>query len=325
MSRGEHRVGPRPSQRIVIGALVLACGGEGFGYLLYKAFDLRAQIAAPGASSWFVSAMLLSGRFLGSALLLARYRPSRAELTQGLWLGGFAGVANGLLIDGMNFSDTSTSAFLSQGFVAILPVLGAIAARRLPSFRIVGAVVISMIGLAVLARFDPRELTLGRGEAEILLAACAFAGQIFSISRPRYAGNRAGAATLVMFASAGVLGLPVALLTSRPRDFERLTQSADLWLLLGLITVCATLVPMWLMNRYQRHVTSTEAGIIYGAEPVIASALSLFLPSLITPIVHAPYPNESLSPRLIFAGLLVLLANFLLEGRPSKQKELATT
>lgn len=316
---------PTPSRRVVLAGLLLACLGEAIGYPLLKAFDLLSGVAAPGASSWFVSAVLLGARFLGAAialLMVTRSRPTRDEAAQGLWLGVFACAGTVLLVDGMNFCDTSTSAFLSQGYVVILPLLSAIACRRWPLPRVLAAVLISMTGLAVLARVDPLALRLGRGEAEVLLSACAFAGQIFSISRARYQQNRSGPVSLVMFGCAGLLALPIALATRRSGDFSALSAAPGFWLFIALITLVATLVPMWLMNRYQRYVSSAEAGVIYGAEPVLASCLALFCPEWLAPIAHAPYANEHLSLRLLLGGILVLFANFLLQTRSAPQQEL---
>jgi drug/metabolite transporter (DMT)-like permease len=309
----------RPSAlRFALLALVVACWGEAVGFPLMKAFALRAGLVAPGVSGWFMTALLLTGRFLAAALVLLcfeRKLPSKSELAQGLWIGGFAGAGHILQTDGLNWTDASTSAFLTQGYVVVLPILAAIEGRRRPERRVLWAVLFNLIGLAVLARFDPSRLTLGRGEGETLLAALLFAGQIFSISRPRYARNEAGPVTLVMFLTVGLGSIPLAVATGHSSDFDRLTASSALWSLLGLLTLLSTLLPFVLMNRYQRHVSSSEAGVIYGAEPVFASLLALCLPAVLSPIAGVVYANERLSLRLVVGALLVTLAPLLLRPR----------
>ena len=270
--------------RLAVCALLIACLGEAVGFPLMKAFALCSDSVAPGARSWFMTAFLLAGRFLGAALVLCcfeRKLPTKSELEQGLWIGVFAGAGHLLQADGLNWTEASTSAFLTQGYVVILPLLAAIESHSRPERRVLWAVLVNLIGLAVLARFDPRTLTLGRGEAETLLAALLFAGQIFSISRPRYAHNQAGPVTLVMFLTIGLGSLPLSAAAARPGDFAAFTSSPQLWALLGLLAVFSTLVPFVLMNRYQRQVPASEAGVIYGAEPVLASALALFLPAVL--------------------------------------------
>jgi drug/metabolite transporter (DMT)-like permease len=309
----------RPSaSRFAILALIVACFGEAVGFPLMKAFALRAGLLAPGVSDWFLSAFVLLGRFLAAALLLVCFErkwPTRSELAQGLWIGGFAGAGHLLQMDGLSWTNASTSAFLTQGYVVVLPLLAAIENRRPPARRVLLAVLLNLIGLAVLARFDPRYLTLGRGEGETLLAAVLFAGQIFSISRPRYAHNESGPVTLVMFLTIGLAVFPLAAATGRASDFDHLTACWQVWLFLGLLAVLSTLLPFVLMNRFQRHVTSSEAGVIYGAEPVLASALALFLPALLTPVAGVVYANEHLSLRLVSGAALVTSAVVLLRAR----------
>jgi drug/metabolite transporter (DMT)-like permease len=306
--------------RFAIFALIVACLGEAVSFPLMKAFALRSGLVAPGASDWFMSALALLGRFLAAALVLLcfeRKLPSKSELAQGLWIGGFAGAGHLLQMDGLSWTNASTSAFLTQGYVVVLPLLAAIELRRRPERRVLLAVLLNLIGLAVLARFDPRRLTLGRGEGETLLAALLFAGQIFSISRPRYAQNESGPVTLVMFLTIGLGAVPLAVATGRASDFDQLTTSPQIWILLGLLAVICTLLPFVLMNRYQRYVSSSEAGVIYGAEPVLASMLALFLPAILSPVAGAQYANERLTPRLVFGALLVTSAVVLLSARSS--------
>jgi len=315
-----------PSLKLALCALLLACFGEGIGFPLMKAFALRCQVVAPGASDWLASGYLLSGRFLlAAAVLLAfeRNKPTRLELTQGLWIGAFAGAGHVLQADGLAFTDASTSAFLTQGYVVVLPLLAAFAQRRLPAGRVAGAVLVNVLGLGILARFDPRLLSLGRGEAETLLAAVLFAGQIFSISRPLYAENRAGPVTVVMFVTIGAGSLALTAHTGSVREVASLSASLPLGALLLALTLLSTLMPFLLMNRYQRHVSPAEAGVIYGAEPVMASLLALFVPALLTPLAGQDYVNERLSLRLVAGAALVTLSPFLLRRGTGEQPVVA--
>ena len=58
---------------------------------------------------------------------------------------------------------------------------------------------------------------------------------------------------------------------------------------------------------------STEAAIIYGGEPVLASALALFVPAVISSASGINYDNERLTVSLLTGGTLVVLANLLLQ------------
>jgi hypothetical protein len=68
-----------------------------------------------------------------------------------------------------------------------------------------------------------------------------------------------------------------------------------------------------LSNHWQKAVTSTEAGLIYTAEPVFASVFALFLPSLIAQWTRLDYKNERLSTSLMIGGGLIVAANLVMQ------------
>ena len=70
-----------------------------------------------------------------------------------------------------------------------------------------------------------------------------------------------------------------------------------------------------LMNRWQREVTATEAGLVYCAEPVVVSMLALFLPGWLSQLAGVDYANEHVTVRLLLGGGLVTAANVLLQSR----------
>jgi drug/metabolite transporter (DMT)-like permease len=82
-----------------------------------------------------------------------------------------------------------------------------------------------------------------------------------------------------------------------------------------IIVLFCTLGAFMLMSRWQRQVTATEAGLIYCAEPVFASALALFLPGWFSHWTGLDYPNEQLTARLLLGGGLITAANVLLQSR----------
>jgi drug/metabolite transporter (DMT)-like permease len=77
--------------------------------------------------------------------------------------------------------------------------------------------------------------------------------------------------------------------------------------------VPCTTIAFSLMNRYQPDVGASEAGVIYGAEPVFASLFALFLPGFFADLAHVIYANEQLTGRLLVGGGLVITANVLLQ------------
>jgi drug/metabolite transporter (DMT)-like permease len=282
-----------------------------------KALGLHLSAEAPGISTWFVAATTVVVRFGSGMVVLAiagLVRPNASEVKQALTLGVFSGAGMLLQMDALNFSSASTSAFLTQGYIVILPVVAALTARALPQLKTVICVLVSATGLAVLSGFDWVSLRLGRGETETLMAACSFAVQILCLDSKAYRGNRPRVVSMVMFASITVLLVPVALWTMRGVSEARLLFATPLSLaLVFVLSVPCTVIAFSMMNRYQPEVSASEAGIIYGAEPLFASVFALFLPALFARWAGVEYANERLTVRLLIGGGLVILANVLLQ------------
>jgi drug/metabolite transporter (DMT)-like permease len=88
--------------------------------------------------------------------------------------------------------------------------------------------------------------------------------------------------------------------------------------------VFCTLIAYVMMNRWQKFVTATEAGLIYCIEPVIASVLALFLPAIFSSWAGVHYANEQLTARLFLGGGLITAANLLLQSKWLEPKPIAT-
>lgn len=299
--------------------LVCTCALWGLSFPTMKALGLHLSALAPGGSTWFFAATTLVMRFGSSAFLLAVLawqRPSSSEWRQGLWLALFSGTGMLFQMDAVNFTSASTAAFLTQGYVVVLPLVAAIAARALPGPKIVVCVLAIACGLAVLSGFEWTRMRLGRGETETLLASLCFSFQILCLDRERYRANRTRVVSIVMFTGLALLLVPVALFTARrAADFGLLISTPSAAILVFLLSVPCTAVAFSLMNHYQPEVSASEAGIIYGAEPLFASLFSLFLPELLAQLTGVAYGNERLTQRLLVGGGLVVIANVLLQLR----------
>ncbi|MEI9952565.1 MAG: EamA family transporter [Pseudomonadota bacterium] len=297
--------------------LIGTCALWGVSFPVMKALGLYLSAQAPGISTWFVAATTVVLRFgLGAILLVvASYsRPSKDELAQGCLIAVFSAAGMLLQMDALNFSSASTSAFLTQGYIVILPLVAALTGRVWPPSKTIVCVCLSTLGLALLSGFDWVSLRLGRGETETLLAACSFAVQILFLDHRGYRSNRSHVVTQVMFVCIAIVLAPIALCTMRAPGELLLLFSTPMALgLLFVLCVPCTLLAFSWMNRYQPELSASEAGIIYGAEPLFASLLSLFLPGVFSRLAHIDYANEGLSSQLLVGGGLVILANLLLQ------------
>jgi len=303
--------------------LLLANFFWGLSFPLIKAMGQEQLQLVPASSSWFVTTLTIASRFvLASVVMLGIARAQladlrRGEIRQGMLLGLALGAGLLLQVDGLQFTSASTSAFLTQFYAIMIPAVVAWRARRSPPIMVwVGAGLV-LAGTAILGRFDFRTLHLGRGEVETLLSSVFFMVQIFVLEDKRHAGNRTRAVTAVMFVTVAVVYGGLALVTApAPADCLRPWGSPPWLAFLGLLALFCTLGSFTLMNRWQPHITATEAGLIYCFEPVFASAMALFLPAVFSRWAGFDYANETLTWQLLAGGGLITVANVLLHLKP---------
>ncbi len=311
-----------------IGMLVLTTAFWGLSFPAVKALAAVHQGIQPGCSNWFTTAATVGPRFVIGALVLlvfqllfargdARRATTRAEWKQGILLGLFASIGMVLQGDGLQFTEASTSAFLTQLTAIIIPIFVALRARRNPGWLVWLCCVLVMAGVAILGRFDWRALHLGRGEIETLLSAFFFAGQILTLDRPEFAANRAMRITLIMFATEAVIHAGIATFTApSPAALLVPWASPAFVILVLLLTVFCTLGAFLLMNTWQPKITATEAGLVYCFEPIFGTLLALFLPGIFSAAFGINYPNETATWTLLTGGALITAANILLQLKP---------
>jgi drug/metabolite transporter (DMT)-like permease len=295
----------------------------GLSFPLIKSLALVHQRLLPDSSTLFVTAWGVGPRFILAFLLLFAWQGRRlfsatpAEWKQGLGLGFFAAAGMLFQTDGLQFTEASTSAFLTQFYAILIPVFLAVKGRRLPPWTVWLSSGLVLVGVAILGRFDLRRMHLGRGEWETLIGSVFFMGQILWLERRIYAGNRVLPVTLVMFGVEAVTFLLLALVTStRPHDLIA-TWSSSQWVLLTVaMALACTLVPLLVMNTFQPRITATEAGLIYCAEPVFGSIFALFLPALLSAWAQIEYGNESATVSLLVGGGLITIANVVIQLKP---------
>ena len=303
--------------------LVLTNFFWGLSFPLGKGLMLLHTRLLPDAGEWFPVMYAMAPRFLLAAGLILALRPwaawrmTRRELQQGLLLGMFTTLGMLLQIDGLRFTSASTSAFLTQFSAILIPVWLAWRGRRSPGARVWVCCLMVLAGVAILGRFDWSSWEFGRGEWETLLSSLFFTGQILSLDREEFAGNRPEKITLVMFATVGLACGGLAVVTAPNGQAFLLPWSSPAWLgATALLTLFCTYGAFSLITAWQPKITATEAGLIYCIEPVFASALALFLPAWLARWAQVDYANEKATWTLLVGGGLITLANGLLQLRP---------
>jgi drug/metabolite transporter (DMT)-like permease len=299
--------------------LILACAFWGLSFPVVKALHLEQAARLPGAGSEFLSAWMQMARFaLGALILLPfalrRKRPNALEIRQGLVLAFWGGTGMALQADGLAHTAASTSAFLTQAYCVILPLVACVRLRRAPEFRTVAATLLVIAGCAVLSGMSPADLRIGRGELETILASLLFTFQILALENPIYQRNRGLPVTFIMCLAIAVLLAPAAALTA-PSPAAMISAGAS-WPAFGMVVVLAVFCSVGaylLMNHWQPRISATEAGLIYTTEPVFTAIYVMFLPQWIANITGTGYPNERPGFSMIAGGGMILAANVLMQ------------
>jgi drug/metabolite transporter (DMT)-like permease len=326
-----------------IGMLLLANVFWGLSFPLIKALLLLNARLAPG-NALFVIGCTVAPRFLIGALVLALWqcrRPSGgpnagrvalpwltgAELRHGTFVGLF-GVA-GMLFqsDGMRFTAASTSAFLTQFYAILIPLWLALRFRRNPGITVWTSCALVMAGVALLGRFDWRQMHLGRGELETLASSVFFMVQILSLENPVFAATRPEKVTLVWLGVEAIIFGSMTVASAPSPGALVLPWCSLPWLgLTSLITVFCTLGAFSIMTAWQPKITATQAGLIYCFEPIFGSLFALLLPGIFSGWAQVAYANESASVNLIVGGGLITAANVLIQLKsPPKTPAAART
>lgn len=301
--------------------LIIACALWGLSFPLVKALHLEQAARLPEESTFFFSSWLQFARFgIGAVLLfplvLGRKLPVSGEIRQGLLLAFWGGAGMWLQVDGLARTEASTSAFLTQAYCIFLPLWACFRMRRLPQAKVVVAALLVLAGGAVLSGITPDHLQLGTGEMETLAAALVFCFQIFTLEDKRYLANRGLQVSFVMFLGIAVLFLPVSLLTAADiGDCLKAGASIPAMTIVFSLALFCSVGSYVIMNTWQPRVSATEAGMIYTTEPVFTAVYVLFLPEIIARFMGQSYANESLTPQLALGGLLILVANALMQWK----------
>jgi drug/metabolite transporter (DMT)-like permease len=321
MGNAKRPISPHHAKAVRL--LALATLFWGLSFPIMKSIGaLQAQLL-PEASTWFTTSLVIIARFGISAVIIGLVaaktlrRLTWLEIYQGGGLGFFGGIGLIFQMDGLNYTSASTSAFLTQAYCFIIPIFVALRERHPPAVRVIACTVMMVAGIAILTELNPRDLHLGRGEIETLIGSLVFTGQILWLERPIFSHNNVNHFSFVMFVVTALMAVPLALFTfKQPSDFAQAFASPSVLALIMVLVLFCTMTAYMMMNRWQPHVTATEAGLLYGIEPVFASLFALFLPAYISQLTGINYPNERLTLHLFVGGTIIVLSNILLQLKP---------
>ncbi|HZP23033.1 MAG TPA: DMT family transporter [Terriglobales bacterium] len=294
---------PKPvshSTAVLVIAGVAAVWGLGFP---------MTRIALEGGLS---AGALMSVRFLVAGVLMLtilRARHIRIEqrgVIDGMWLGLLLAVLFWSQTDGMRFTTTAKSGFITGLYVLFTPLIAVAVGQRIKLASAAGAVIASY-GLYLLVHL-PGAWWAGwnRGDLETLLCAVLCAVHIVLMgvfARRTDAWLLAGTQVIV----AGIVSMAVTAFLPAPYGYQHLAQGLSQFSVMGALLYLAlfsTVFAFWGQAIAQTQLGPAEAAVLFCIEPVTAALLSVF------------WLKEPMSPRQAWGGALIVLAMIVSEALP---------
>lgn len=220
-------------------------------------------------------------------------------LRGGLWCGVFLAVASCLQQYGLKYTTAAKAGFLTTLYIVIVPLLGMFFRRR-TSALLWGAAVLALAGAYLLCG---GVVTVGRGDALVILCAFVYSAHILTIDR--YAAKcDCVRLSCIQFAVASALSFAGALALREPWVSEKIVAALPYLLYAG---VAGSAVAFTLQIVAQKFLHPVTASLLMSLESVFA-ALGGWI-----------FLNETLTLRE-FLGCAVILAAVILSQLPPPRR-----
>jgi drug/metabolite transporter (DMT)-like permease len=252
----------------------------------------------------------LAVRFLIASFVLAAIFPralgkvSPAARRQAVALGSVYGVAQILQTTGLAHTPASVSGFITGMYVVCTPLLAALLLKHRIGVMTWAAVALAITGLGVLTLSG---FSVGYGEALTLVAAVLYALHIVGLGAWSTPGEAAGMSIIQLAV------ITVICLVATVPDGIVLPQTGSDWASLLYMAVVAGALAMAGQTWAQAHLPPTRSAIIMSMEPVFAAFFAVL------------FGGESLTPRMLLGGSLVLAAMLIVELVPRRHIEAEVT
>ena len=249
---------------------------------------------------------LLAGIVFLVILRAKRIPILRRGVLDGVWLGLILAVIFWSQTDGMRFTTTAKSGFITGLYVLFTPMIAVVAGQRIKLTTAIGTV-IATCGLYLLVHL-PGAWWSGwnRGDLETLL--CAFLCAIHLILMGKFAKRTdawllAGSQVIV----AGVVSMLVTVFLPAPYGYQNVGQMVMRATVFGptiFLALGSTVFAFWGQSRAQTQLGPAEAAVLFCIEPVTAAILSVV------------WLKEPMSAQQAFGGLLIVVAMIVSEALP---------
>ena len=238
----------------------------------------------------------------------------RRGVIDGIWLGIVLAVLFWLQTDGMQYTTTAKSGFITGLYVLFTPLIAVAIGQRVKLTSLLGAV-IATYGLYLLVQapavgWSGQALggvfgKMNRGDVETL--GCAFLCAVHIVMMGNF--TRKSDAWLLASSQVITCGIISVMIVVLPRAAESHSVGAGFphWpavLATLYLAVFSTVFAFWAQATAQTKLGPTEAAILFSLEPVVAALLSVF------------WLKEAMSSRQALGGALIVFAMVVAEALP---------
>jgi drug/metabolite transporter (DMT)-like permease len=282
----------RSHTRVAFLALLVMAAAWGSTFILIKDVVTRLPVADLLAVRFAIASLAL-GIIVGP-----RIHISRDVLAKGALLGLLYGSAQILQTAGLAHTAASVSGFVTGLYVVATPLLAAVILHRRIGRVTWLAVLLAMVGLAILSL---RGFTLGYGELLTVIAALLYARHIVALGHISTPQTAMGLSLVQLIVITLICGVAAWVPTSSSPAGLQLPDNNHDWLIVLYLALIASALTMVLQTWAQAHIEPSRAAVIMAMEPVWAAAFAV------------AFGGESITARMVIGGLLIVSAMYLVE------------
>ena len=190
---------------------------------------------------------------------------------------------------GLQYTTSSTCAFIENSAIVIVPVMEAFLLRRAPSWQIIVCSVLTMGGIALItvgSGFDG----FGLGEFLCVIAALTFAIAIIINGR----SSRIHDSFTIGLLSVGTMGV-TAITAALVFESPHLPNTSEQWMMLIMLVLVCTCLGFVLQPVAQSRISIQMAGVMFGLNPLTAAVLGWI------------FMGEALGTAGVIGGLLIIV------------------
>lgn len=231
-------------------------------------------------------------------------RMTKFDFNAGLLLGITNFVAYYLQTDVLCFTTPAKNAFITTMYVALAPILLWLLWHERPRRKTYFVVPLALVGMGILTNVAASGFHLGYGDFPTLVSSIFWALQIIFFGKIAPKASSPWVLIFMIGLCQGIAGWVVAF-TTEQRTFAQINWLRAL-IPVALLAILVTFIAQGMQITAQKYTDATSAGLLLMLESFFASVLSVIL------------GYDHVSRSLIIGGLIIILANAIMQTDLSK-------